>query len=126
MSKVFVRRLSDALHGVAPGGSARREKLITHGRRIETPPSYSLRRVLERLPGGPPVFGVGDKSAWVARLSFAGNEWVLEDWRRQSWTLYGPPTAADSAKELLRKIAAAATLLDCEFQRTAKEALATD
>lgn len=50
-----------------------------------------------------------DKMDWTTTIVFSGGVYELNDWKRNSWEMYGPRT--EQTRVLIRKISAAATIL---------------
>lgn len=75
------------------------------------PPTYLVRAALEL------VFGYRlprrhEKSAWGVAVSYEGEDFEIVDWKRYEWSISGRSGTEEIATQLLKKLAAAARVLD--------------
>jgi len=75
------------------------------------PPPYLLRAAIEL------VFGYRlprrhEKSAWGVAVSYEGEEFEVVDWKRYQWSISGRAGTEEIAAQLLKKLTAAAHVLD--------------
>ncbi|MEZ4475610.1 MAG: hypothetical protein R3F60_33400 [bacterium] len=117
------KKLAGAMYGVEFSSefpSPWAEKRPQNYGRYAQPPSYMVEAVIRQLDGGR-VFTGGDKSAWQTGLSFDGHLWCIEDWRRRSWNLWGPPDQEVSAAKLVKKLSAASRIVDGQIFEAGRE-----
>jgi hypothetical protein len=117
------QRVREALHGIdfydpqehtEPQGERHRYLIFQ-----TQPSSYILKITLEALAGAP--LERRDKKLWVADLVYRRRLWQLDDWKGSSWTLHGPPGAETDQRCLLKKLTAAARIVERQIDADARE-----
>jgi len=108
------QKLRDALYGIEFYDAALHPHAAGELHRYlifqQEPTTYLLKLALEAVLGT--RLPQRDKKLWVADLVFRGRLWQIDDWKGASWTLYGPPRAETDKEQLLRKLAAAARIVE--------------
>ena len=85
-----------------------------------SPASYLIGLALEEHFGH--RFRRGDKSAWITTIVFDGSVYELNDWKRGAWDMYGPRNE-EKVRLLLRKLSAAAKIVDRDLAEEAQESV---
>lgn len=117
--------MSDALYGVNVSSSRPREDSLSSAGGGTSPPGYMIKMVLvflygSRLPQG------SDKSEWELPLEFQGLTFLVTDFRRYKWNIYGPEGSQEEARELKRKLITAANILNKQIENEAQTHFASD
>jgi hypothetical protein len=59
----------------------------------------------------------GDKSDWELCVTYDNLKWIISDWKRYAWHIFGPPGCTEKAGKLENKLRAAAKILDYEISK---------
>ncbi len=115
-----MKKILEALTGIKYSEKWPNQVSLVKYDRMDEPPSYLIRLVFTvflkaMLPEG------GDKSDWELPIEYKGRIWLLWDWKRYAWNLEGPPNHTKEAEELIKKIKAAAAIMDRDLALTAKK-----
>jgi hypothetical protein len=118
------KKIKAAFFGVKPDDWPNNANLSIYCRE-SSPPGYMIKMALmflcgHRLPRG------SDKSEWEICLSYKGKKWIITDWKRYEWKIYGPPDSSNDAKELQAKFRAVTKILDKAITATSDEELRND
>lgn len=110
----------DPLYGIEQSTSLPDYYHLHSYSRDSSPPSYLLQILLTifygvRLPDG------GEKSAWQAPLSFNGSIWIIVDFKRSVWKIYGPKNKEQDSSDLRKKLLASAAILNKRLASLARE-----
>lgn len=122
--KKIEKKIKAAFFGVEPTTWPEDSDFTMYCRET-SPPGYMIKMALmflcgHRLPSGE------DKSEWEICLSYKGKNWIVTDWKRYAWKIYGPSNSTDEAKELQAKFRAVAKTLDKAITASAEEDLKND
>lgn len=123
MTDKLEKKLLSAFWGIKESKQWNNEaKLINYVFKCNKPPPLLVKIALTHLTKKIPRHG-GDKSAWEVCLEYKGKIWLIQDWRRISWNLYGSINSTSEADELIKKIKAACSLINNELKTEGKNAL---
>ncbi|TYB95222.1 MAG: hypothetical protein FXF54_04785 [Kosmotoga sp.] len=111
----FLKNINNSLYGVEVSDFPDDKNYIQYCQET-SPPGYIIKMVLmllaqSRLPRG------GDKSEWELCITYESIRWIITDWKRYAWGIFGPTGYTEKAKKLKNKIEAAAKILDKEISK---------
>ncbi len=114
------KKINSALYGINVAQSWPDETdYISFDSRETDPPGYMIKMVLYRLYGKRLPRG-GDKSEWALPIEYQGHTFVITDYRRYSWNIYGHSEGRRLVPSLKKKIISAANLLNKFISQEAK------
>lgn len=120
----FQKKVSGALYEISISDKWPDDyNALTKYKRSTDPPAYMIKMVLMYLAEGKLPRG-GDKSEWEIPLLFKKKTWLICDWKRYAWNIYGPEDSQVEAGELESKLQATAKILDLCIQKSAKKEFA--
>jgi hypothetical protein len=119
MKKNYLEKINDAFYGISLSKnkwpSHEDSKLV----RESSPPGYLVKTVLmialkTKLHSG------GDKSEWAIPIFFKDVLFLIEDYKRDIWNIFGPLIKKDIAEQLRNKIISACKILNKEISQASK------
>ncbi|MCD4669347.1 MAG: hypothetical protein K8S14_02755 [Actinomycetia bacterium] len=113
--KKLEKKLKEAFYGVAVSNWPDDVNYKSYCRETN-PPAYMIKMGMQFLYGGGLPTG-GDKSEWEVCISYKENKWIISDWKRYAWRIYGPLGYPAKADELEKKLRAVAKILDNEITK---------
>ncbi len=116
----LTKKLQGVFYGVAISEDWPDERKLHQHHHFTRPPSYLVKLALmvhfgQRLPRGE------EKSDWAIPLDFGGINWLVSDWKRYAWDIYGPEPENALAEKLQKKLESAAVIVGKQVAEEAKD-----
>jgi hypothetical protein len=118
------RKLSNALYGVQVSSIIASDSMSKLFESIN-PPGYMIKMVLMNLYGGRLPRG-GDKSEWSLSIRYKGKIFIIEDYRRYKWNIWGEESEEVIARELAKKIVSCAKIMNRHLKKIAEKSFKDD
>jgi len=114
------QKLKKVFYGITISQEWQNEQELHHHHHLTRPPSYLVQLALmeqfgKELPRGE------EKSEWAISLDFGGISWLVSDWKRYAWDIYGPEPESAPAEKLQKKLESAAVIVGNQVKKMARD-----